>query len=64
MWQNIRAALDSLDAPTTADDLGLSDEELLEALMTAHEIRDRYTVLGDGITESAALEVAETTGVI
>ncbi len=64
LWQDIRAALESLDAPTTADDLGLTDDELLEALMTAHEIRDRYTVLGDGITEKAARDVAETTGVI
>ncbi|GAB7013533.1 NAD(P)-dependent glycerol-1-phosphate dehydrogenase [Halolamina salina] len=64
LWQDIRAALESLDAPTTAADLGLSDDELLEALTTAHEIRDRYTVLGDGITEKAAREVAETTGVI
>jgi glycerol-1-phosphate dehydrogenase [NAD(P)+] len=64
MWENIHAALDSLGAPTTAEDLGITDDELLEALMTAHEIRDRYTVLGDGITEKAAREVAETTGVI
>ncbi|WP_435116701.1 NAD(P)-dependent glycerol-1-phosphate dehydrogenase [Halolamina sp. C58] len=64
LWQDIRAALESLDAPTTADDLGVSEAELLEALTTAHEIRDRYTVLGDGITEKAARDVAETTGVI
>ncbi|QKY18829.1 NAD(P)-dependent glycerol-1-phosphate dehydrogenase [Halolamina sp. CBA1230] len=64
LWQDIRTALESLDAPTTAEDLGLSEEELLEALTTAHEIRDRYTVLGDGITEKAARDVAETTGVI
>jgi len=64
LWEDIRAALESLDAPTTAEDLGLSEDELLEALTTAHEIRDRYTVLGDGITEKAARDVAETTGVI
>ena len=64
LWQDIRTALESLDAPTTAEDLGLSEDELLEALTTAHQIRDRYTVLGDGITEKAARDVAETTGVI
>ena len=64
LWEDIRAALESLDAPTTAEDLGLTEDELLEALTTAHEIRDRYTVLGDGITEKAARDVAETTGVI
>jgi len=64
LWQDIRAALDSLGAPTTAADLDVSEAELLEAMTSAHEIRDRYTVLGDGITEKAARDVAETTGVI
>jgi len=64
MWRDIRNALDSLDAPTTAEDLDVTEDELLEAVTTAHEIRDRYTVLGDGITEKAAREMAETTGVI
>jgi glycerol-1-phosphate dehydrogenase [NAD(P)+] len=64
MWLDIRDALASLDAPTTADDLGISEAELIEALTTAHSIRDRYTILGDGITEDAAYEVAESTGVI
>jgi glycerol-1-phosphate dehydrogenase [NAD(P)+] len=64
MWLDIRNALASLDAPTTADDLGISAEELIEALTTAHTIRDRYTILGDGITEDAAYEVAEATGVL
>ena len=64
MWRDIRDALASLDAPTTADDLGITEEELLEALTTAHSIRDRYTILGDGITEKAARDVAEATDVI
>ncbi|GGL63062.1 NAD(P)-dependent glycerol-1-phosphate dehydrogenase [Halocalculus aciditolerans] len=63
-WQAVRDALDSIDAPTTADDLGVDDEEVIEALTTAHRIRDRYTILGDGISEDAALEAAVTTGVI
>ena len=64
MWRDIRAALDGLDAPTTAGDLGVGDDEIIEALTTAHTIRDRYTILGDGITERAAREVASVTGVI
>lgn len=64
MWRDIRAALQSLDAPTTAADLGVTDDEVIEALTTAHSIRDRYTILGDGITERAAREVANVTGVI
>ena len=63
-WQEIRAALQSIDAPTTAEELGVSGAEVIEALTTAHEIRDRYTVLGDGVSEAAARDAAETTGVI
>jgi len=63
-WRSVRDALASLDAPTTADGLGITDEELLEALTSAHEIRDRYTILGSGISEDAAIEAATRTGVI
>jgi glycerol-1-phosphate dehydrogenase [NAD(P)+] len=63
-WQDIRRALTSIDAPTTADELGIDGETVIEALTTAHRIRDRYTILGDGMSESAAREVASVTGVI
>ncbi|SIS12136.1 NAD(P)-dependent glycerol-1-phosphate dehydrogenase [Natronorubrum thiooxidans] len=64
IWQDIRNALASIDAPTTADGLGIDDETVIEALTTCHEIRDRYTILGDGMDERAAREVATKTGVI
>jgi glycerol-1-phosphate dehydrogenase [NAD(P)+] len=63
-WRDIRAALESLDAPTTADGLGVSEADVLEALTTAHEIRDRYTVLGDGVDEDAAMTALVETGVV
>ena len=63
-WREIRAALESLDAPTTADGLGITEGQALEALTTAHEIRDRYTILGDGVNDEAALAALEATGVI
>jgi len=63
-WRAIRDALASLDAPTTAAELGIREETVVEALCTAHEIRERYTILGDGISEAAAIEAAERTGVI
>jgi glycerol-1-phosphate dehydrogenase [NAD(P)+] len=63
-WGAIREALAELDAPTTAAELGVDDEELIAALTTAHEIRDRYTILQGGINEEAAIEVASATGVI
>ena len=64
IWREIRDALESIDAPTTAADLGIDDETVIEALTTCHEIRDRYTILGDGMDERAAREVAERTDVI
>ena len=63
-WQRIRDALRAIGAPVTAEGLELSEEELLEAMTSAHRIRDRYTILGDGITEAAAHEAAVVTGVI
>jgi glycerol-1-phosphate dehydrogenase [NAD(P)+] len=63
-WRNIRDALASIDAPTTAAELGIEPETIVEALTTAHEIRDRYTILGDGVSEDAAIEAATVTGVI
>ncbi len=63
-WEAIRDALDQLGAPTTAAELGVSDDDLLEAMTTAHEIRDRYTILGNGVSLDAAYETAAVTGVI
>ncbi len=63
-WSAVRAALEQLGAPTTADELGVSADDVVEALATAHAIRDRYTILGGGMSESAARTVAERTGVI
>jgi glycerol-1-phosphate dehydrogenase [NAD(P)+] len=64
MWRDIRDALSLIGAPTTAAGLGFDEETVLEALTTAHRIRDRYTILGNGISEAAAREAATTTGVI
>jgi len=65
-WKAIKQALKTIGAPTTASELGVSREQVIEALTMAHTIRpERYTILGDsGITEDAAENLAETTGVI
>jgi glycerol-1-phosphate dehydrogenase [NAD(P)+] len=63
-WRDIRDALVNIGTPTTAEELGVAADTVIEALTTAHTIRDRYTILGDGITEEAAMEVATKTGVI
>lgn len=63
-WRDVQAALAAIDAPTTAAALGVDDGDFIEAMVTAHEIRDRYTILGDGISRDAALDAATVTGVI
>lgn len=63
-WGNVRDALASIGAPTTAEELGHTTDDFLEAVTTAHEIRDRYTILGDGVSKAAAREAAIVTGVI
>ena len=63
-WTDIRDALSTMGAPTTAEELGVDEERIIEALTTAHTIRDRYTILGDGVSEDAAIEAATITGVI
>jgi glycerol-1-phosphate dehydrogenase [NAD(P)+] len=63
-WEQVRDALQSLGAPTTAEELGHDPEDVVEAATTAHEIRDRYTILGDGLSREAAMEAATVTGII
>lgn len=64
-WMTIRDALIKLGAPTTARELGITKEEILEALTTAHKIRDRFTILGhQGLTYEAAERLAKITKVI
>jgi glycerol-1-phosphate dehydrogenase [NAD(P)+] len=65
-WHRIREALRMIGAPTTAKELGVSEQQLIEALVHAHEIRrDRYTILGDkGLAPDAAARLAAITKVI
>lgn len=65
-WKFIRDSLKAIGAPTTAKELGVADEDIIEALTLAHTIRpERYTILGeDGISRDAAYELASNTGVI
>ncbi len=65
-WEEVRNALLAIGAPTSARAMGLTDEEVLEALIRAHEIHpERYTVLGDtGLTPEAAERLARITKVI
>lgn len=63
-WERVRNVLRTIGAPTTAQQVGLDEDEVLEALTQAHAIRDRYTILGrDGLTRDAAEHLVRVTGV-
>ena len=61
-----RNALKVIGAPINAADLGLSADDILDALVEARNIRkDRFTILGDnGLSREAAEAVAKATMVI
>ncbi|AFK22943.1 NAD(P)-dependent glycerol-1-phosphate dehydrogenase [Pyrococcus sp. ST04] len=65
-WKKIKETLKTVGAPTTAYELGIDPEIIIEALTIAHTIRpERYTILGrDGLTREAAERAAKITGVI
>jgi len=64
-WRRIKEALKVIGAPTSAKELGVEDEYIIRALVEAHKIRPRYTILGDtGLTWEAAERLARVTGVI
>ncbi|MCL4323938.1 MAG: NAD(P)-dependent glycerol-1-phosphate dehydrogenase [Candidatus Thermoplasmatota archaeon] len=65
-WQQIQQVLKEIGAPTTAETLGVTAEEIITALMNAHTLRpERYTILGtSGLTREAAERLAHVTGVI
>jgi len=65
-WEAIRTALLAIGAPTTARALGVADEEVIDALIHAHEVnKERYTILGDqGLTAEAAERLAHITKVL
>ncbi len=65
-WREVRKRLRYVGAPTTAKELGVTPEDIVEALVLAARIRpERYTILGErGLTRSAAERLAKVTGVI
>ena len=45
-WQNIKLVLKKLGCPTTIKEIGVTDEQLFEAIRIAPDIRkDRFTIL-------------------
>jgi len=65
-WKGIKATLQKAGAPTTAEELGVEPESVVEALVRACTIRpERYTILEEKrLSYDFAEKLAKTTGVI
>jgi len=65
-WRTIRETLRKVGAPTTAKELGVEPEHVIEALVRACAIRpDRYTILDErALNQDSAEKLAKATGVI
>lgn len=54
-WRSIRESLRRIGAPTKPQEVGISDEQIVEALLAARTIRpERYTILDIGLTKESA----------
>jgi glycerol-1-phosphate dehydrogenase [NAD(P)+] len=65
-WVSIAEVLRKVGAPTTAEEVGLTPNEVVEALVRAREVRpERYTILNRfPLTRERALSLAMECGVI
>ncbi len=65
-WKRIKETLEKVGAPTTAKELGIEPEHVVQALMQADAIRpERYTILEErGLNYDSAEKLARATGVI
>jgi len=65
-WKRMAGALKDVGAPTAAREIGLTGGQVIEALLTAQQLRpERYTILRERkMTEKTAAELAKTTRVI
>ena len=65
-WQKIAKALKDVGAPTSAKQIGLTKEQIVEALVTAQDLRpERYTILSErNMTKRIAQNLARSTNVI
>lgn len=64
-WEKIKRALSFVGAPTSASQIGISSDIVIDAIVNSHRIRpERYTILDTGITQKAAIRAAEATGII
>ena len=62
-WKSIKKTLEIIGAPTRAKDINIENKYIIDALIRARCVRDRYTILSE-ISEKTAIEAAKSTGVI
>jgi glycerol-1-phosphate dehydrogenase [NAD(P)+] len=65
-WRRIKSKLEKVSAPTTAEELGVKPEDVIEALVKAKKIRpERYTILDRvKLNYKSAKALAKKTGVM
>ncbi|WP_371504247.1 sn-glycerol-1-phosphate dehydrogenase [Nitrosopumilus adriaticus] len=65
-WKKIIKTLKDLGAPTTAKQIGLTEDQIIDALVIAQDLRpERYTILKEvEMTERKAMNLAKSTKVI
>ena len=64
-WERIKKYLEDVGAPTTAEDLGVSEEMMIKAVAIARTLRNRYTILHRlNVDERMAERALRATGVI
>ncbi len=65
-WKTVKDTLEKVGAPTTAEELGIEPEHIIQALVEARTIRpERYTILEEKkLDYDSAKQVAEATGII
>ena len=65
-WRVVRDTLRKVGAPTNAEEIGIEEKYIIEALVKAREIRpERYTILNEKpLTRKSARRLAEKTEVI
>ncbi|HEY7507917.1 MAG TPA: glycerol-1-phosphate dehydrogenase, partial [Nitrososphaera sp.] len=65
-WENVRHTLENMGAPTRANQIGITEEQVVQALVKAQSLRpDRYTILGKvKMDKKKARELAKAVKVI
>lgn len=64
-WKELRKTLKILDAPIYADQINADEDQLIDAILTAQDLRpERYTILKTGVTKLAVKRGLEITGII